>query len=326
MNLFSQSFDRVQQWIFETIVQPVLYFLDSGELIEPGYDATMWFLIGILQIILLVVVLGSLERWRPVQTLTNKKQVRIDILYTFIHRMGIFSLVLFFTITPLLEAVMSYLNIQGFKPLQLDAIWPGVTDIAWVSLILYLVVFDFVDYLYHRAQHRYAWFWALHAVHHSQQDMTMWSDNRNHVLDDVMRSTLLVMVSYVIGVAPAQFIMIVLITQLIESLSHANVRMHFGKWGNRLLVSPKFHRHHHSIAYDASTSGPAGGYNFAVLFPIWDILFKTARWDPDYAQTGIHDQIPDPQTGHTRDYGQGFWAQQVLGIKSLVKTLFGLKA
>lgn len=320
MNSLIHYFDQTQQWLFESVVQPLLYTLDRVDLVEPGYDATMWVMIGALQIVLLVVVFSSLEKWRPVEPVVDKKQIRIDMLYTFIHRMGLFKLVLFFTLVPVFESVMSFFNLKGFTSFHLDAVWPGVTDIAWVSLIIYLLVFDLVDYLYHRAQHRYAWFWNLHAVHHSQRQMTLWSDNRNHLIDDVMRDTLLVVVSYLIGVAPGQFVMIVVITQLIESLSHANLRLNFGKWGERLLVSPRFHRHHHSIAYDASTSGPAGGYNFAVLFPVWDILFKTARWNTDYAATGIHDQIPDQQSGRAaRDYGQTFWAQQWLAVKSMFK-------
>jgi len=99
-------------------------------------------------------------------------------------------------------------------------------------------------------------------------------------------------VSKLIGVPPGQFILIVVLSQLVESYSHANIRMSFGKIGERLLVSPKFHRYHHSIEYDESTAGPAHGHNFAVLFPIWDILFGTARYNTGYAKTGIHDQEP----------------------------------
>ena len=322
MTALTHYFDQTQQWLFESVVQPMLYAVGMSELVEPSFDATMWFMIGALQILLLFIVFRSLEKWRPVESVVDKKQIRIDMIYTFIHRMGIFKLVLFFSLAPLVDSAMSFFNMKGFTPFQLDAIWPGVSDIPWVSLIIYLLVFDLVDYFYHRAQHRYAWFWSLHAVHHSQRQMTVFSDNRNHLLDDVLRDSVLVLVSYLIGVSPGQFVMIVVMTQLIESLSHANLRISFGKWGERLIVSPRFHRHHHSIEYKASTSGPAGGYNFAVLFPVWDILFKTACWNSEYAATGIHDQIADPQTGQVaRDYGQTFWAQQRLAIKSMFKGL-----
>ena len=71
------------------------------------------------------------------------------------------------------QVFFGQLHVWGFSALQIDQYWPGVTDIAWVSLVLYLLIFDVLDYFYHRAQHRFAWLWALHALHHSQRQMTM---------------------------------------------------------------------------------------------------------------------------------------------------------
>ncbi|AHC44811.1 sterol desaturase family protein [Achromobacter xylosoxidans] len=315
MDTLSQWFGNCQQWLFETLVQPALFHLGLSNFIEDGYDATMWLLVGLLQVAVLLLVFGPLQRLRPVEPVTDRRQIGIDVLYTLIHRLGVFRLALFFTIDPFWDSVFGQLHIWGFAPFQLDQYWPGVTDQAWVSLIIYLLLFDLVDYLYHRAQHRFAWLWALHAVHHSQRQMTMWSDDRNHLLDDMLRDVVVVFVSQLVGVPPAQFVAIVAITQLAQSFSHANLRMHFGAIGERLLVSPRFHRHHHSIAYDASTPGPAGGYNFAALFPVWDVLFRSARFGVGYGPTGIHDQ--QPELGG-RDYGQGFWSQQWLGLKRMV--------
>ena len=314
MNDLIEFFDNAQQWLFESLVQPLLFHAGLGGMIEDAYTGTMWLLIGILQIILLVVVFGTLQKLRPAEPVVDRAQIRIDIVYTLIHRLGIFKLVLFFSIQPLWDELFGQAHILGFSPLHLDQLWPGVTDIAWVSLVMYLLIFDFVEYVYHRAQHRYAWFWALHAVHHSQRQMTMWSDNRNHLLDSFIRDAVLVLVSQLIGVPPAQFVLIVVFTQLVESLSHANVRMHFGVWGDRILVSPMFHRFHHSIEYDESTAGPAHGHNFSVLFPVWDLLFGTAKFNTGYMPTGVHDQ-QSQEDG--RDYGQSFWSQQVLGIRRM---------
>jgi sterol desaturase/sphingolipid hydroxylase (fatty acid hydroxylase superfamily) len=77
-----------------------------------------------------------------------------------------------------------------------------------------------------------------------------------------------------VGVAPTQFVAIVAITQLVESLSHANVRLSFGPLGQRLLVGPQYHRLHHRIGlgHESGGAGTLGGHNFAVLFPVWDLL------------------------------------------------------
>ena len=180
----------------------------------------------------------------------------------------------------------------------------------------YLLLFDLVDYALHRAQHGWDWWWQLHALHHSQRQMTLWSDPRNHLLDDVLRDAVFVAVALAVGIGPGQFVAVVACTQLLESLSHANVRLSFGPVLGRLLVSPAYHRLHHRIGLGHESDGPGtlGGHNYAVLFPWWDALFGTARRDGRYEPTGIRDQLPE-EGG--RDYGRGFWMQQWLGLKRL---------
>jgi sterol desaturase/sphingolipid hydroxylase (fatty acid hydroxylase superfamily) len=253
-----------------------------------------------------------LERWRPVEPVTDRAAVRTDIVYTLIHRLGLFRVLLFLSIDPLWDALTGQLRLSGLHGVQLDALWPGVTDNAWVSFLLYLLLFDLVDYAYHRLQHSVGWWWQLHAVHHSQRQMTLWSDNRNHLLDDLLRDSVFVLLALAVGVAPGQFVAIVAVTQLVESLSHANVRLGFGPLRG-LLVSPRFHRLHHAVGlgHESAGQGSLGGHNFAVLFPAWDILFGSARFDDPLQPTGIRDQLEG------RDYGRGFWAQQWLGLKRL---------
>jgi sterol desaturase/sphingolipid hydroxylase (fatty acid hydroxylase superfamily) len=308
--------DTLQQGLFESLVQPVMFALGLGNLLEDGFAATGWLLVGLLQIAVMVTVFAGLERWRPVEPVTDRAAVRVDIVYTLVHRLGLFRLALFFTLDPLWDALVSSLRLAGLPAFSVDALWPGVTDIALVSFFVYLLVFDLADYAIHRAQHRFGWWWQLHALHHSQRQMTLWSDNRNHLLDDVLRDSLLVLLALVVGVAPAQFVALVALTQLVESLSHANVRLSFGAIGERLLVSPRYHRLHHTIGVGHESLGPGslGGHNFAALFPLWDVVFRSARFDERYDATGIRDQLPE---AGGRDYGRGFWAQQWLGLLRL---------
>ena len=305
--------DGAQQQLFEAVVQPLLFTAGMGNLLEDGFVATGWLLAGLLQLAVIAVVFGALQRWRPVEPVTDRAAVRTDIVYTLIHRLGLVRVALFFALDPLWNGLASSLRLGGYAGWSLDALWPGVTDIGWVSFLLYLLLFDAVDYALHRAQHGVGWWWQLHALHHSQRQMTMWSDNRNHLLDDLLRDGVLVLVALIVGIAPAQFIAVVAATQLLESLSHANLRVSFGPLIGRVLVSPQFHRSHHAIGAGHESQGPGslGGHNFAVLFPLWDFVFGTARTDGGYPPTGIRDQL----TG--RDYGRGFWRQQWLGLMRL---------
>lgn len=315
MNSFEAYFSTAQQWLFEAAVQPAMFALGLGNLLEDGYEATAWFMVGLIQILILLAVVGPLQRWRPVEPVTNRATIRTDVLYTLIHRLGLFRIALFFTLEPWFDEVFGMVRTAGFGTLHLDQIWPGVTDQALVSLLIYLVVFDFVAYWTHRGQHQIEWWWRLHSLHHAQRQMTMWSDNRNHLLDDVLVDVSVVLVAQLIGVAPGQFIAIVALTQLSESFQHANLRLWFGRVGERLWVSPRFHRLHHSIGLGHETAGKGslGGYNFGVLLPWWDVLFGTANFEQRYDPTGIRDQVET-----NRDYGRGFWSQQWLGLKRLV--------
>ena len=317
MDWLTEIFTSAQGWLFEAAVQPVLFMLGMGGLLEDAYGATAWFMMGIVQIMVLLAIFGPLQRWRPVERMdstVDRASIRTDVLYTLIHRLGLFRIALFFTFVPWFDEIFGALRTAGYGTMHLDQLWPGVTDTSVVSLLIYLVVFDFVAYWTHRGQHQLNWWWQLHSLHHSQRQMTMWSDNRSHVLESILDDVIMVLVAQLIGVAPEQFIVIVVLTQLSESFQHANIRMSFGRIGERLWVSPRFHRLHHSIGIGHESNGPAtlGGHNFGVLLPWWDMLFGTANFERRYDPTGIRDQVEA-----NRDYGVGFWSQQWLGMKRL---------
>lgn len=316
MNFFSDIFSQVQGWFFASVLQPVMLWLGMANLLEDAYEASGWFLAGALQIVVLLVIIGPLQRWRPVEKISDRSTIRTDMLYTLIHRLGLFRLALFFSIDPLFDQFFGTLRSAGFGTFHLDQLWPGVTDIAFVSLLLYLVVFDFIAYWTHRGQHQIGWWWKLHSLHHAQRQMTMWSDNRNHLLDDILVDVIVVVAAQLIGVGPGQFVAIVALTQLSESFQHANLRVWFGRFGERLWVSPRFHRLHHSIGIGHETIKDRrpvlGGRNFGVLLPCWDMLFRTDNFEYRFDATGVRDQVES-----NRDYGRGFWSQQWQGIKRL---------
>ena len=50
------------------------------------------------------------------------------------------------------------------------------------------------------AQHNVRWMWALHSLHHSQQNMNLWSDDRNHMLDNLVHDMIFGLIAVLIGV------------------------------------------------------------------------------------------------------------------------------
>jgi sterol desaturase/sphingolipid hydroxylase (fatty acid hydroxylase superfamily) len=295
--------------LFESVVQPVVFRLGMVTWLESAFDATEIFMVGALEIAVLAAVLGALEKWRPVEVWEDRRPVRVDVAYTLLVRLGVLPLAIFFLLLPVVDGLDGWLRMHDFIPPKLEDAVPGLLAHPFASFLAYLVALDFVLYWVHRAQHAFGFWWALHAVHHSQREMTFWTDDRNHLLDMVITDLVLAIVALFIGVAPGQFVAIVAVTRAFESLAHANVRLAFGRVGERLLVSPRFHRVHHAIG--AGHEGRAMGCNFAVLFPVWDHLFGTASPVREFPATGIRDQLEG------RDYGDGFWRQQWLGLKRL---------
>ena len=323
IQFFIDLFGGAHGWLFEHVVEPFIFVSGLGEFTEEAFEGTEWFLVGMVELAALYLVLRPLEALLPVHALSDKRARWNDFIYTLVHRLGLFSIAIFFTLDPLMNDLASLLRLEGVHPFNLESLLPAMPPLA--SFLLYLVVLDFCDYWFHRAQHHFNWWWGLHSLHHSQMDMNLWSDNRNHLLDDLLRDVFMAVIALAIGVPPAQFILLVSISRALQSLQHANVRIHFGRLGERLLVSPRFHRTHHAIGigHESAGTGTLGGCNFGVLLPVWDLLFRTARFDSAFAATGVRDQLPRadaqgrPLAG--RNYGRGFWQQQWFGLKRMIE-------
>ena len=314
VNFVTQQFAALHGHVFETGVLPVVHALGLGGYAEQAFDGTEIFLIGAIEITLLALVFGTLENRYPAEVQSDKNSKKVDMIYTMLHRLGFIPLMMFLLLVPMFDAIDGAMRMHNIIPWKLEDALPFLNDSPWLSFFFYLLILDFVAYWLHRAQHQLNPWWALHSLHHSQQQMSFWSDDRNHLLDDVAMDGVFALVALLIGVAPAQFVAIVVATRVLESLSHANLKLSFGRMGEYLLVSPRFHRVHHGIG--VGHEGRTRGVNFAVLFPIWDVVFRTANFEKCYPPTGIRDQLDGV------DYGRGFWAQQRLGFRRLVHACF----
>jgi sterol desaturase/sphingolipid hydroxylase (fatty acid hydroxylase superfamily) len=315
MDWLFQLVEPVQSWLFQALVLPALFDLGFMSWADDAYDATGVFVLGVAEIVLIYALVRPLELLKPVEHQTNRRAVRVDVLYTLLYRSGALPLVFFLILDPLFYPVHAGLREAGYLPPNLEELIPWLGAHPFAAFLAYLLLIDFSVYWFHRLQHRFDWWWALHAVHHSQREMTLWTDDRNHVLDGLLLALWEAVVALAIGVPGEMFFGVVLLMRGIESLSHANVRMRFGRLGDRLLVSPHFHRVHHGIG--VGHEGATRGCNFATLFPVWDMIFGTARFGGDYPATGIRDQLEGV------DYGRGFLAQQV---KALARMARGLRA
>lgn len=298
--------------VYEAAVQPLLYDAGLMRYAERMQEWVDFALLGIVQMVLVYAVCRPLEAWRPVEAVTDGRAVWTDVLYTMIARLGLLPLIAFVALSSAEYWLNGVLADAGIIPPTLESLIPGLREAPVLALLLYIVILDFGEYWRHRFQHMFGWWYALHSVHHAQRQMTFWSDDRNHLLDDAIAALWFGALALLIGVPPVQFVLIVMLRQLGESLSHANARIDFGKVGERLVVSPRFHRLHHG-----ELSAGAHGRNYAVLLPVWDWMFGTADFDrAHYPRTGDPDAPESLATG-------GWLAQQRDGLRQLWRALRG---
>jgi len=304
-----EAYDAIAGALFATLVQPALYALG---LMEWADDALHWLdfaLFGLLSVALSWALCGPLEHWRPVEKHADRRAVHTDIFYTLLVRVGLLPLIAFVLLSAADSRWQGLLADLGVLPPTLEDLFPGLYAMPLVAFALYVVILDFGEYWRHRFQHRFGWWWALHSVHHAQRQMTFWSDDRNHILDEALAGLWFAGIALLIGVPPGQFPILLMLLRVAESLSHANVRLDFGRVGERLVVSPRFHRLHHG-----ELSAGADGRNYAVLLPVWDWAFGTADF-----RRSVYPRTGDPDAPEA--LATGSWLmQQWIGLRRMLRS------
>ncbi|MCM8595790.1 sterol desaturase family protein [Accumulibacter sp.] len=310
-----EAFVGVQAWLLDRIVQPPLLALGLASHVEMAFDAIEFFLAGVLQISVAFLLLRPLEALRPIEVWPDRRAVRVDVLYSLLDRLGIIPLFVFALLAPLFLTIDGWLRFHDIIPPQLEDLFPGLETRPLASFLVYLVVLDFAEYWRHRLSHTFGWWWALHAIHHTQRQMTLWTDSRNHLLDDLIGGAWFAVVALIVGVPPGHFVGLLIAVKTVENLAHVNARLSFGRFGELLLVSPRYHRWHHALELPPGDAYRSG-CNFAVLFPVWDQLFKTQYRGHELPASGLtHGPLPESAAR------SGFWRQQCEGIQAMVAAL-----
>jgi sterol desaturase/sphingolipid hydroxylase (fatty acid hydroxylase superfamily) len=147
---------------------------------------------------------------------------------------------------------------------------PLVPQVAVVGVILVLI--DGINWAGHVANHRWLAFWRLHALHHSQEDMSVLTTFRTHPL---VHATYLPVLfpALILGASGTVPGAALIVYACLVTLPHANLRWTFGPLG-RLFVSPAYHRLHHVVV----PVDDRGTVNFGFVLVCWDRLLKRAAF------------------------------------------------
>ncbi|WOE31589.1 MULTISPECIES: sterol desaturase family protein [unclassified Acinetobacter] len=273
-------------WLGQHAILPLLDQFHITQYTNAPSEIAATLMIGALQLLIIAIIFRPLEQFIPAEKWSHRRDAAIDFHLTWLMLIGLLPLFAFLILTP----AINYLS--NFSPsTTTETLWsirthfPWLTEYPWLFFILYYLSYDCVYYWMHRLQHALPWWWAMHSLHHSQRQLNCWSNDRTNYLDGILQSFVLAAVGILWGVSAEEFVWLLLLGELVQNFSHANVRIGFGKVLGKILVSPEFHRLHHM---DFVPNKPTLHHcNFGQVFAIWDVIFRTALYDEPVHPTGV---------------------------------------
>ncbi len=165
--------------------------------------------------------------------------------------------------------------------------WPYV-----VQAVLACVVLDFKTYWHHRLQHGWLPLWKFHRAHHSTKELSAISGTRSNVVDVYLfQAAVDVSIVWMLGLTPSAVVFYWLLDfALAGSLCHSGLNIPKKEtWFCKVLNTPNVHTLHHELLYQG---GHMKTYNFADVFPIWDVMFGTYKYpEKPVTEFGIDDTM-----------------------------------
>jgi sterol desaturase/sphingolipid hydroxylase (fatty acid hydroxylase superfamily) len=142
-----------------------------------------------------------------------------------------------------------------------------------LAIVIGIFVVDLSLYTAHVLMHNIPTFWRFHRVHHADAELDSTSGLRQHPLEAMFTTVLLVIILPMLGASLVSSAIYTTLALPWFLLNHSNVRYPdwFERVGSLLMSTPNWHRVHHS-AHQPETDS-----NYGCLFTIWDRVFGTAR-------------------------------------------------
>ncbi|MFS1412619.1 sterol desaturase [Vibrio sp. 10N.286.49.C2] len=234
------------------------------------------------RLIIFVTVLVVCAVWEyraPRKARTRTRQLRWS------NNLGLVGLnsVLLAAVMPVLAIDAAYIAQQHqiglFNQFQLS---------AWLLVPLGVVLLDAVIYFQHLLFHRIPLLWRLHRMHHSDRDIDVTTGARFHPIEILLSMLIKIAVITALGLPPLTVLLFEIILNASAMFNHSNgfLPLSLDKKLRRLIVTPDFHRVHHSILVEETHS------NFGFFLSVWDIRFGTYREQPAQGHDDVEIGIP----------------------------------
>jgi sterol desaturase/sphingolipid hydroxylase (fatty acid hydroxylase superfamily) len=150
-----------------------------------------------------------------------------------------------------------------------------------VQGLMAFLITDLMFWVSHWLKHNVRWLWYFHSIHHSQVQLNLFTNDRNHPFESLVDLVIRTLPIALVGGATSTWFFVLFFGGIWGHFLHANIRTNLGPL-KYVLATPQNHRVHHSKdpAYHNS--------NFGDHLTLWDWLFGTLCLDFDvYPETGV---------------------------------------
>lgn len=172
----------------------------------------------------------------------------------------------FVLIFGLLDGALKWLT-----PFVVLALLPGTDALAtplWLQTLCVVLWIELAAWASHWAHHRFPALWALHAMHHSPEQLNAMNNFRFHPLNHVLNHLAMILPPLLVGISPDAILIYSAMALPVLLLQHANAAFDFGRL-SLLFNTNDLHRWHHSAL-------PSEGMmNLGRSLVLWDQLFGT---------------------------------------------------
>lgn len=223
---------------------------------------------GLLLISLVIWGLEIRFPWRKKQKIF-RKDFWLDLFYL-LFNFFLLNLIVLIALSNTAEAI--FIDVLATFGISFESI--QLIDLSrfpwWVSLFIFFIITDFVQWATHMGLHRIPFFWNFHKIHHSVKEMGFAAHFRYHWMEPVVYKSMLYIPLALIGGFEIEAVALVHFFNItIGHLNHANIGWDYGPF-KYIFNNPKMHIWHHSKKMPNSY-----GVNFGISLSIWDYLFKT---------------------------------------------------
>jgi len=255
-------------------------FYDSTERLYVLYLLT-YFLIALgIYCVSYKKILGFLGFLFP-QKIYTHQSTKVDF---YIILLQPISLVLLIYPLGLIATVLTAVSVKsGLNLLFTSPHWAITTGSFGVYNFLWILAYDFAQYIAHYWEHKSPVLWEFHKIHHSAKVLNPMTAYRFHPFDHCFVSCI---VSIFTGVVTAIFswvynqeitiisvfqmhIVLFLFYLIGYNFRHSHIKLVYPVWLQYILICPSQHQIHHSIEEKHWDK------NMGYVFAFWDYLFGT---------------------------------------------------